>query len=50
MSTPTKSALTQHQLTHKANMLNKNMGTPGTNLTNAKVHGNRGKQLNTKKR
>lgn len=38
--------LTQQQLDHRADALNKNRGTPGTNITNAKVHGNRGKQKN----
>jgi len=31
---------------HKANQANANKGTPGVNKANAKVHGNRGKQLN----
>lgn len=31
---------------HKANQSNANKGTKGVNKTNAKVHGNRGKQLN----
>ncbi len=31
---------------HKANQLNPNKGTPGTNKTYSKVHGNRGKQMN----
>jgi len=34
------------QANHRADSLNKNKGTSGTNSTNAKVHGNRGKQLN----
>lgn len=41
---------TQQQLDHRADTLNKNRGTPGTNLVNAKVHGNRGKQLNPNQR
>lgn len=31
---------------HKANQGNKNTGTSGNNITNSKVHGNRGAQLN----
>jgi len=31
---------------HKANQKNVNIGTNGGNKPNAKVHGNRGKQLN----
>lgn len=31
---------------HKANQANSNKGTSGTNIVNAKVHGNRGAQLN----
>ncbi len=31
---------------HKANQANSNKGTKGTNSTNAKVHGNRGAQIN----
>lgn len=38
--------LAQQRLDHHADTLNKNPGTPGTNLTNAQVHGNRGKQMN----
>ncbi|WP_459621902.1 hypothetical protein [Burkholderia sp. 3C] len=34
------------QSEHRADALNPNKGTSGTNKTNAKVHGNRGKQLN----
>jgi hypothetical protein len=37
---------TQQQANHRADTLNKNKGTPGTNPANAKVHGNRGAQLN----
>lgn len=36
----------QAQINHRSDALNKNGGTSGTNSTNAKVHGNRGKQLN----
>ncbi|WP_331344644.1 hypothetical protein [Cellvibrio sp. UBA7661] len=50
MSKQSKPQLTQQQLNHKADMLNKNIGTSGTNPTNAKVHGNKGKQLNPNKR
>ena len=32
---------------HKANQANKNKGTNGTNSANAKVHGNRGAQMNS---
>ena len=42
-------ALTQQQRNYRANMLNANPGTSGTNLINAKAHGNRGKQLNPNK-
>jgi hypothetical protein len=31
---------------HKANQGNSNRGTSGNNQSNAKAHGNRGKQLN----
>ncbi|PLY11110.1 MAG: alpha-amylase [Arcobacter sp.] len=31
---------------HKANQANSNKGTSGTNSANAKVHGNRGAQMN----
>lgn len=31
---------------NQANMQNPNKGSSGTNSQNAKVHGNRGKQLN----
>lgn len=37
---------TQQQLNDRANALNNNRGTSGTNPVNAQVHGNRGKQLN----
>lgn len=30
----------------KANQANSNKGTSGTNIANAKVHGNRGAQMN----
>lgn len=41
---------TQQQLNHRANALNNNRGTSGTNPVNAHVHGNRGKQLNPNQR
>ncbi|WP_108064361.1 alpha-amylase [Poseidonibacter lekithochrous] len=31
---------------HKSNQANVNKGTSGTNSANAKVHGNRGSQMN----
>ncbi len=31
---------------HEADIKNPNKGTPGTNITWDKVHGNRGKQMN----
>lgn len=34
------------QNNHRANIKNPNYGTSGNNITNAKAHGNRGKQLN----
>ncbi len=37
---------TKKQAEHRGDALNQNKGTSGTNKTNAKVHGNRGKQLN----
>lgn len=37
---------TQKQLNQRADALNNNRGTSGTNPVNARVHGNRGKQLN----
>lgn len=44
-STPTK-----QQLNDRANALNSNRRTDGTNSTNAKSHGNRGKQMNPNQR
>lgn len=41
---------TQQQQNHRADSLNNNRGTNGTNQTNAKVHGNRGKQINPNQR
>lgn len=46
----TQQSLTQQQLNHHADALNPNKGTSGTNPINAKVHGNRGKQLNPNQR
>lgn len=37
---------TRQQKNHHSDQRNNNKGTSGTNPTNAKVHGNRGKQLN----
>lgn len=37
---------TRQQSNHHANILNDNKGTSGNNIVNAKVHGNRGKQMN----
>lgn len=41
-----KGRVTQYQLNQRADALNPNKGTSGTNIVNAHVHGNRGKQLN----
>jgi hypothetical protein len=41
---------TKSQANDHADALNKNKGTNGTNKTNAKVHGTRGKQLNPNRR
>ncbi|MBT0727613.1 hypothetical protein [Rosenbergiella australiborealis] len=46
MNKPAKAPETQKQSNHRADALNNNKGTSGTNPANAKVHGNRGKQLN----
>lgn len=46
MNKPAKVPQTQQQRNHRADALNNNKGTSGTNPVNAKVHGNRGKQLN----
>lgn len=40
----------RQQQNHRSDALNSNRGTSGTNLTNAHVHGNRGKQLNPNQR
>ena len=40
-----KKTVTQNN-NHKANQLNPNKGTSGTNKANGKANGNRGKQLN----
>lgn len=42
----TTKSRTQQQQEHRADQLNNNKGTSGSNPTNAKVHGNRGKQFN----
>ena len=41
-------SLTKPQINHRADQLNVNKGTSGNNPANAKVHGNRGKQMNKK--
>ncbi|CAJ1902611.1 hypothetical protein OPFLODJI_04007 [Aeromonas hydrophila] len=46
MSKSGKGVQNQHNANHHANQLNPNKGSSGTNPANAKVHGNRGKQLN----
>lgn len=46
--TPADSARQQHN--DRADALNNNRETAGTNPTNAYVHGNRGKQLNPNQR
>lgn len=38
-------SLNQQQKNHRADALNNNRGTSGTNITNAHVHGNRGEQM-----
>ncbi|MFC3123247.1 hypothetical protein [Agaribacter flavus] len=38
--------MSNQQNNHKANQGNANKGTSGTNQAYAKVHGNRGKQMN----
>jgi hypothetical protein len=40
----------RRQQNDKADALNSNRGTSGSNPTNAHVHGNRGKQLNPNQR
>lgn len=47
--TPSSSHHRQQQ-NDRANALNSNRGTTGTNPTNANAHGNRGKQLNPNQR
>lgn len=47
--TPSSSQHRQHQ-NDRANVLNNNRGTSGTNPTCANAHGNRGKQLNPNQR
>lgn len=46
--TPADSARQEHN--DRADALNNNRGTAGTNPTNAYVHGNLGKQLNPNQR
>lgn len=41
-----KTSSRQVQINHRADALNHNRGTAGSNRTNSMVHGNRGKQLN----
>lgn len=41
-----KQAPSRANLNHRANQLNPNRGTAGTNAAYAAVHGNRGRQLN----
>lgn len=50
MNKPVKVPQAQHQRNHRADALNNNKGTSGTNPVNAQVHGNRGKQLNPNQR
>jgi hypothetical protein len=45
-----KQGASNQQANHKANQANSNKGTSGTNSVNARVHGNRGKQMNSNKR
>lgn len=44
------SSLTKSQNDHKSNQKNANKKTTGINSAYAKVHGNRGKQLNPNKK
>ncbi len=48
--TPSPNKTQEQQNNHRADSRNKNRGTSGTNPTNAKVHGNRGKQLQPKQK
>jgi hypothetical protein len=50
MKRQSKFTQTQQQQNHRANQLNPNKGTTGTNRTKAQVNGNRGKQLNPNQR
>ena len=50
MSKADKQSTNKQQRNHRANQLNRNIGTNGTNISNAKVHGNRGRQLNPNKK
>ncbi len=47
---PVSSSQQRQQQNDRANGLNNNRGTTGTNRTNAHVQGNRGKQLNPNQR
>ncbi|MBF8164727.1 hypothetical protein IVE04_26580 [Pseudomonas mendocina] len=47
---PSNSGQQRQQHNHRSDALNNNRGTSGTNPTNARVHGNRGKQLNPNQR
>lgn len=47
---PASSNQQRQQQNDRANALNNNRGTSGTNPTNSHVHGNRGKQLNPNQR
>ncbi|WP_171045909.1 hypothetical protein [Pseudomonas edaphica] len=47
---PASSNSQRHQQNNRADALNNNRGTSGSNPTNADVHGNRGKQLNPNRR
>lgn len=48
MNKPTKAQRgpAQQQNDHHSDQKNQNIGTNGTNVTNSKVHGQRGAQLN----
>lgn len=48
MAKPTKGqrSAEQKQKDHHSDQMNRNIGTDGTNVTNSKVHGDRGAKLN----
>jgi len=50
MNKQAKLPMTQLQKNQRSDALNNNKGTSGNNHVNAKVHGNRGKQLDPKQR